>query len=53
MPQDNYNQTRTAPGAATFLREIEEQSPFEPGGRLPRSTRALLLGLDPGRSGAR
>jgi hypothetical protein len=47
MPQDNYNHSRTAPEAATFLREIEEQSPFEPGGRLPRSTRALLLDLDP------
>lgn len=46
MPQDNYNQTRSAPAAATFLQEIEEQSPFESGGRLPGDVRARLLDLD-------
>ncbi len=47
MPQDNDNTARDGPSASTFLDDIEAQSPFEPGGRLPRSTRALLLRLDP------
>ncbi len=47
MPQDNDKPARNGPSASTFLDDIEAQSPFEPGGRLPRSTRALLLGLDP------
>ena len=47
MPQDNDNTARDGPSASTFLDDIEAQSPFEAGGRLPRSTRALLLRLDP------
>ena len=47
MPQDNDKPARSASSASTFLQELEEQSPFEPGGRLPRSTRAVLLRLDP------
>ena len=44
---DNNNPARGNSGAATFLRDIEEQSPFEAGGRLPRDIRGQLLGLDP------
>ena len=47
MPDDNNNPARGSSGAATFLREIEERSPFEAGGRLPRDIRGQLLGLDP------
>ena len=46
MPDDN-NPARGLSGAETFLGEIEEQSPFEAGGRLPRDIRGQLLGLDP------
>ena len=47
MPDENNNPGRGSSGAATFLSEIEERSPFEAGGRLPRDIRGQLLGLDP------
>jgi hypothetical protein len=47
MPDDKNNEGRGNSAAATFLSEIEERSPFEAGGRLPRDIRGQLLGLDP------
>jgi CHAT domain-containing protein len=43
---DVRHEPADVPATSTFLAQIEQESPFEPGGHLPRHTRALLLSLD-------